>query len=292
MTSGIIILTLALFGYTVYIICKIICEAERKAENERRIRALQLSDADNMPGLDFEHYVCRLLKHRGLAAEVTSGSNDFGVDIVSHSGTTKYAIQVKRYANKVSRTAISDAVAGSVHYGCNRAMVITNSYFTKGAKEFANSTSCELVDRDILAEWIIDYQGAVPATDETAPIEENSKHPMQQQHTNEQSQGDDSPRDSDNPSIPPEVLNSIKQKAAAEYPNDYSTQVYILEEETEAYLKLQSYDNPNIPPKILNSIKQKAAAAHPDDYSTQVYVLEEEIEAYLKLQSYETSPTR
>jgi hypothetical protein len=37
-------------------------------------------------------------------------------------------------------------------------MVVTNSYFTRGAKQLAHSTGCELIDRDILAEWILDYQ--------------------------------------------------------------------------------------------------------------------------------------
>ena len=66
----------------------------------------------------------------------------------------KYAVQVKRYSNAVSRTAVSDAVAGGAYYGCNAAMVVTNNYFTKGARALAQSTNCQLVDRKTLAKWI------------------------------------------------------------------------------------------------------------------------------------------
>jgi restriction system protein len=111
-----------------------------------------------MKGIDFEKYVCRLLEHQGYKAKLTGGSGDFGVDIIAQRGDLKYAIQVKRHTSKVNRRAISDAVAGKGHYGCNAALVVTNSYFTKDAITFAQSTKCELVNRDTLAKWILEFQ--------------------------------------------------------------------------------------------------------------------------------------
>jgi len=99
-----------------------------------------------MSGIDFERYVGRLLDHRGFRIKNTKGSHDFGVD--------------KRCAGNVSRSAVSDAVAGKDQYGCNAAMVIANSYFSKGAVKLARSTGCELIDRDTLSEWIIDFQAS------------------------------------------------------------------------------------------------------------------------------------
>jgi len=55
---------------------------------------------------------------------------------------------------KVSRRAVSDAVAGQHYYNCDLAMVITNNYFQEGAIQLAKSTNCTLVDRDTLSEWI------------------------------------------------------------------------------------------------------------------------------------------
>jgi len=126
----------------------------------RALRALRLADVDNMSGIDFEHYVGRLLDHRGFRVKKTKGSGDLGVDLIAYKNGIKYSIQVKRSIGNVSRRAVSDAVAGKDHYGCNAAMVITNSYFSKGAIEMARSTGCELIDRDTLSEWIIDFQAS------------------------------------------------------------------------------------------------------------------------------------
>lgn len=108
-----------------------------------------LEKIDNMDGHDFEHFVAHILKQNGYSnVKVTSGSNDFGVDILANKDADHYAIQVKRQEAKVSRRAVSDAVAGQSHYGCNKSMVITNSYMSKSGFKFAESTDCIIMDRD------------------------------------------------------------------------------------------------------------------------------------------------
>src|SRR6185503_416356 len=99
-----------------------------------------------------------LLAHRGFRVERTGGSDDRGVDIVAEREALRCAIQVKRHYGLVSRHAVSDAVGGMRHYDCNAAMVITNSRFTAGAIALAASNECELVDREVLAEWIEDFR--------------------------------------------------------------------------------------------------------------------------------------
>jgi hypothetical protein len=123
------------------------------------LKSISTSQVDEMNGIEFEHYVREILVHQGYSAKVTQGSNDYGVDIVAKKGKDRYAIQVKRYSGKVSRRAVSDSVGGMSFYNCNKSMVITNSYFTKGATELANSNSCILVDRSILSRWIYEFQG-------------------------------------------------------------------------------------------------------------------------------------
>ena len=151
-------------------------EKRLEVERERMLRALQLADVDNMEGLAFEHYVCRLLVHQGFVANVTPASNDFGVDIVAERNGRKLAIQVKCYCTAVPRNAISDAVAGKLHYGCDHAMVVTNNYFTRGAKELAYSTDCQLIDRDLFARWILDFQQ--DTSDIVAPHVEPISQPL------------------------------------------------------------------------------------------------------------------
>lgn len=142
---------------------------------EQRKRAIELSDIDNMDGWHFEHYVAAVLKHRGYEAMVTPGSGDLGVDIVAQKDGLKYAIQVKRQSNPVSRKAVSDAVGGLSHYECDFAMVVTNNSFTPGAITLARSNNCQLIHREALADWIRDYQAGSPPTNEIHQAEESQK---------------------------------------------------------------------------------------------------------------------
>ena len=123
-----------------------------------RYRALQIEQIDRMSGRDFEHYVARVLASRGYDVKVTPGSGDLGVDVIACRGDQSYAVQVKRYSSNLSRTCVSDAVAGRVHYRCTHAMVVTNSFFSPGAQKLATSTDCILVDRDMLSAWVKQFR--------------------------------------------------------------------------------------------------------------------------------------
>ncbi len=161
-----------LFCLIAYIISLIFQTQKKQAqEKDARLRALQISDIDYMNGIEFEHYVAKLLTYQGFHTEVTRASGDFGVDIIATKLPKKYAIQVKRQSANVSRRAVSDAVAGESYYGCNEAMVITNSYFTAGAKSLAKSNRCRLVDRDELTNWIIAFQNRKQVINANSPLE-------------------------------------------------------------------------------------------------------------------------
>ncbi len=129
-----------------------------KQQEIRKTKALQISDIDNMAGIEFEKYIARLLQAQNYKISFTKISGDFGIDIIANKNQEKYAIQIKRYSKAVGRSAISDAVAGMAYYKCNKTMVVTNNYFTKLAQELAISNNCVLINRDKLGEWIIIYQ--------------------------------------------------------------------------------------------------------------------------------------
>lgn len=137
---------------------KLLIKLYKRRKQEKLLRALRIADIDNMSGLEFEEYIARLLRYMGYKVENIKASGDFGVDIVAKKQDETYAIQVKRHSYPVSRRAISDAVAGKQHYKCDKAMVITNNYFTKDAIALANSCECILIDRDTLSKWIADFQ--------------------------------------------------------------------------------------------------------------------------------------
>lgn len=132
----------------------------RQYTTRQALRAVDLADVDKMKGEEFELYVAELLKYQGFKTAMTPPSSDYGVDIIARKGRRSIAVQVKRYKKALDQTAIREAVAGKTvrKYQCTEAMVITNSIFTKAARFLAGESGCILVDRELLGEWIIDYQ--------------------------------------------------------------------------------------------------------------------------------------
>ncbi len=146
----------ALVAYALIIIAFVILN--RRTLHINAFRALQLADVDQMTGTRFEELIEALLTQQGYRVRHTGQSGDLGVDLVAVRPPEKIAVQCKRQSEPVSRRAVSDAFAGMRHYGCNRAMVVTNSAFSPGARELARSTGCVLVDREMLGRWILAFQ--------------------------------------------------------------------------------------------------------------------------------------
>lgn len=111
----------------------------------------ELEKIDMFTGIEFEQYIMLLLKKEGYTnIESTKVSGDYGVDIVAKKDDLKCAIQCKRYQNNIPIKAIQEIKAGKTYYKCDKAMVITNSYYTQNAKNLASSTGVQLFDRDDL----------------------------------------------------------------------------------------------------------------------------------------------
>ncbi|HSX28439.1 MAG TPA: restriction endonuclease [Candidatus Saccharimonadales bacterium] len=132
---------------------------------QKALRALQVAHIDAMTGEEFEEYVAVLLRFQGYKIRMTPRSGDYGVDIVATKDRVRTAIQIKRYAKKLDQKPIREAVTGMAvrQYGCTKAMVVTNSTFTKAATFLAAESGCELVDREKLGEWILLFQGETAA---------------------------------------------------------------------------------------------------------------------------------
>lgn len=98
-----------------------------------------------MTGREFEEYCADLLRKKGYRrVTVTKASGDQGADILARRHGRTYAIQCKLYQKPVGNAAVQEAFAGRQYYGCDRGMVMTNSTFTKGARELAERTETEL----------------------------------------------------------------------------------------------------------------------------------------------------
>lgn len=292
-------LALIVLGSIVYFFALNKHKNEEDRRKEEMQRAIALSDVDRMSGISFEHYVARLLANEGyVGVSVTKASGDFGVDVTASKAGVKYAIQVKRHTGSVSRRAVSDAVTGCIHYGCDRAMVVTNRYLSTQARVFALSVGCEIVDRDMLSEWIHRYQSQrvasgvaeatgdalVPTLSKTSKVQENSNEEHRVRSSSSGAQVDLSKSVGQN--VPSSVLQRIKSMAAEAHPNDFSTQKYVVDEQVEAYKKLSLARNDGLPRPIFGELLERAAREHEFDYSTQLYVLSEQIDSYKKLLSF------
>lgn len=130
----------------------------------KALQALQISHIDTMTGEEFEQYVAELLHFQGYKTRMTPRSGDYGVDIVASKDGVKTAVQIKRYSNKLDQKPIREAVTGMAvrQYGCTKAMVVTNSTFTKAAEFLAKESGCELIDREKLGEWVLAFQNGAP----------------------------------------------------------------------------------------------------------------------------------
>ena len=112
-----------------------------------------MADIDAMPGHEFEHFCAELLRKNGFRkVSVTPPSGDQGVDIIAVKGTSRYAIQCKRYASPLGNKPVQEVYTGKAFYNCRYGVVMTNSTFTPHAKELAKKTGVLLWDRRVIGE--------------------------------------------------------------------------------------------------------------------------------------------
>ncbi|MEE0204828.1 MAG: restriction endonuclease [Oscillospiraceae bacterium] len=110
---------------------------------------------DRMEGHNFEHWCARLLEMNGFEnVEVTRGSHDFGADVVCEKDGTKYAVQCKRFDNKVNNSAVQQALSGRDYHKCETPVVMTNNYFAPSAVEQAAASNVLLWDRDTIIQFM------------------------------------------------------------------------------------------------------------------------------------------
>jgi restriction system protein len=113
---------------------------------------MTIENIDSMDGFEFERFLTKLYSHMGYKVEHTKLSGDQGADLIIEKFGERTVVQAKRYSGAVSNSAIQEAVAAKAHYNSCKAIVVTNSYFTKSAMELASSNQVELWDREVLTE--------------------------------------------------------------------------------------------------------------------------------------------
>jgi len=118
---------------------------------------------ETFSGIGYENYCAELLENAGWETRLTSSVGDQGVDIVATQLETTVVFQCKKYSSPVGNKAVQEVVAGMGYMGGNGACVVTNSTFTKSAKELAKANGVKLMHHDELASLIsTDFEPVQP----------------------------------------------------------------------------------------------------------------------------------
>lgn len=118
-------------------------------------RRTTLRRIDKMDGSDFEQYTAELLERSGFEnVEVTPATRDQGVDVKAELRQETYGFQCKRYDHPVDNSAVQEIFTGCAFYHLENPVVITNTKFTASALELADGVGVELIDREVLTQWL------------------------------------------------------------------------------------------------------------------------------------------
>lgn len=128
-------------------------QADAQRRRDLKFAKSGLRVIDRMPGTEFEEFVAAQLRIAGYSVAPTPSTGDYGVDLIAKKDGLRMAVQCKRLAKAVGVAAVQQVVAGALHHGCNRTVVVTNQTFTKAARQLASTHQCRLVGRTQLRSW-------------------------------------------------------------------------------------------------------------------------------------------
>lgn len=114
----------------------------------------RFSAIDSMDGTSFELAVVELLGLLGFEDVERIRGFDKGADVLATYEGERVAVQVKRRSSAVRIGAVRQVLDGLKRYGCSRGLVITNSFFTKQARECAEFHGIDLWDRKVLSDFV------------------------------------------------------------------------------------------------------------------------------------------
>lgn len=134
--------------YTILFIIQLPFQIFRMAfyQIARLLKIPTTSEKSISNGLEYEQYCADYLnKHGYHDAKTTKASGDHGVDVIAFKRGKKYAVQCKYYSSPVGNKAIQEVYTGMALYDCDYGIVITNSTFTKQAKDEASKLGVKLM---------------------------------------------------------------------------------------------------------------------------------------------------
>ncbi len=155
MVLALVQLMLAFWPLTALVVLMALVRGGMYLYKTRRYAQAGIAEVDKLNGKEFEHYLEVFFKKLGYQVQRTPYQGDYGADLVIRQGDEKTVVQAKRYTRRVSVKAVQEAVAAKGYYHCDKAMVVTNSYFSRQAEALAKANRVELWDRDALVSRLL-----------------------------------------------------------------------------------------------------------------------------------------
>jgi len=123
------------------------------------------SNIDVLDWRELEELIAVLLREDGWNAELQQGSKDGGADVIAtkeiqYFGFVKCIFQAKKYSikNKVELPAIKELAFNREEFRANKAILVTTSFLTKGARDLIQRDNHLLgkMERNELELWVSD----------------------------------------------------------------------------------------------------------------------------------------
>jgi len=96
----------------------------------------------------FEEFVCQHFRQQGYKTELTTYSNDYGIDGFAIKGKHKIAIQSKMYGHstrKINRQTVMELHGAKDFFDCTKAVIATDGTFLKDALVVAEKLKIEIL---------------------------------------------------------------------------------------------------------------------------------------------------
>ncbi len=105
---------------------------------------------------EYEFYAAEHFKKQNYKVEVTSQSNDYGVDIFATKNSEKIGVQVKMYGNsrRINRKAIMELYGAKVYFDCTSAKIVTDGVLLEDAKKVADKLNIEIIQLEPNSDFI------------------------------------------------------------------------------------------------------------------------------------------
>jgi phosphoenolpyruvate carboxylase len=83
--------------------------------------------------------------------------------------------------------------------------------------------------------------------------------------------------------MPPEILGKVRASIESRYPDNYSMQKILIDNQVQSYEYLQNYSPSSVPSNVLSRVKNKISSRYPYNFSMQKILIKNQVKSYLDL---------